>query len=294
MKRRTPAYINIPIVLGLLIIVFYMFTQTSDFLSTKFFLGTALISIVVVFIQGAIGDLIENEKFKKLTDTEKATYISDKKVPYFQYLWNGAFKSQGEKEEKDILIDHGFDGIMELDNQLPKWWLGLFYFGVAYCILYISSYFLTDFAHPYKEYEQEYREQTAAINEYMATVTQPTIETAVFSEDNVEAGKAVFETNCVSCHGEGGKGGIGPNLTDNFWINQPEKTLFKNVFYMVENGSPNNPTMQAWGKNGVVSGFEIQQVAAYVYHINQEQAPITPAKGGAAPQGTEAHWEKTK
>ena len=119
MKRRTPAYINIPIVLGLLIIVFYMFTQTSDFLSTKFFLGTALISIVVVLIQGAIGDLIENEKFKKLTDKEKATYLADKKVPYFQYLWNGAFKSQSEKEEKDILIDHGFDGIMELDNQLP-------------------------------------------------------------------------------------------------------------------------------------------------------------------------------
>jgi hypothetical protein len=80
------------------------------------------------------------------------------------------------------------------------------------------------------------------------------------------------------------KGGIGPNLTDNFWINQPEKTLFKNVFYMVENGSKNNPTMQAWGKNGVVNGFEMQAVAAYVYHINQEQAPITPAQGGAAPQ----------
>jgi len=293
MKRRTPAYINILIVLGLLIIVFYMFTQTSDFLSTKFFLGTALISIVMVFIQSAIGDLIENEKFKKLTDTEKATYLADKKVPYFQYLWNGAFKSQSEKEEKDILIDHGFDGIMELDNQLPKWWLGLFYFGVAYCILYISSYFLTDFAHPIKEYEQEYREQTAAINDYMATVTQPTLETAVFSEDNVEAGKAVFETNCVSCHGEGGKGGIGPNLTDNFWIHQNEKTLYKNVFYMVENGAPGT-AMQAWGKNGVVSGFDMQNVAAYVYHINQEQAPITPAQGGAAPQGTEAHWEKSK
>ncbi|MPS74183.1 MULTISPECIES: cbb3-type cytochrome c oxidase N-terminal domain-containing protein [Epilithonimonas] len=294
MKRRTPVYINILIVLGLLLVVFYMFSQTSDFLSTRFFLGTALISIIVVFIQNAIGDLIENEKFKKLTDAEKATYLADKKIPYFQYLWNGAFKSQSEKEEKDILIDHGFDGIMELDNQLPKWWLGLFYFGCAYCVLYVSSYFLTDFAHPYKEYEQEYREQTAAINDYMATVTQPTLETAVFSEDNVEAGKAVFETNCVSCHGEGGKGGIGPNLTDNFWINQPEKTLFKNVFYMVDNGSKNNPTMQAWGKNGVVSGFDMQNVAAYVYHINQEQAPITPAQGGAAPQGTEAHWEKSK
>lgn len=292
MKRRTPVYINILIVLGLLLVVFYMFAQSSDFFSSKYFLGTVLISMIAVFIQSAIGDLIENEKFKKLTDAEKAAYLKETKVNYFQHLWNGAFKSQTEKEEKDILIDHGFDGIMELDNQLPKWWLGLFYFGVAYCALYVGSYFLTDFAHPSKEYEQEYREQTAAINDYMATVTQPTLETAVFSEDNVEAGKAVFETNCVSCHGEGGKGGIGPNLTDNFWINQPEKTLYKTVFWMVENGSPNNPTMQAWGKNGIVSGFDMQNVAAYVYHINQEQAPITEAQGGAAPQGTEAHWEK--
>ena len=293
MKRRTPVYINILIVLGLLLVVFYMFSQTSDFLTSKYFLGTAVISIIVVFIQTAIGDLIENEKFKKLTDEEKASYLLETKTPYFQYLWNGAFKSQSEKEEKDILIDHGFDGIMELDNQLPKWWLGLFYFGVAYCVLYITSYFLTDFAHPIKEYDQEYKEQIAAVDEYMKTVPQATIETAKFSEDNVEEGKVIFQTNCVTCHGEGGKGGIGPNLTDNFWINQPEKTLFKNVFYMVENGSKNNPTMQAWGKNGILTGNDIEKVSAYVYHINQEQPPITPAQGGAAPQGTEVQWEKS-
>lgn len=61
---------------------------------------------------------------------------------------------------------------------------------------------------------------------------------------------------------------------------------------MVENGSPNNPAMQAFGKNGVLTGNDVQNVAAYVYHINQEQPPITVAQGGAAPQGTEAKWEK--
>jgi len=74
------------------------------------------------------------------------------------------------------------------------------------------------------------------------------------------------------------------------WINQPEKTLFKNIYHVVENGSPNNPAMQAFGKNGVLTGKDIQNVAAFVYHINQEQAPITEKEGGAAPQGTEAHW----
>ncbi len=292
MKRRTPIYINILIVLGLLLVVFYMLAQSNAYLESKYFYGAALISIIVVFIQAAIGDLIENQKFKKLTDEEKKTYIANKKVPYFQFLWNSAFKKQDTKVEEDILIDHGFDGIMELDNQLPKWWLGLFYFGCAFCVLYISSYAFTDFAHPIKEYEAEYKQQIASIDEYNKSVPPITIETAVFSEDNVEEGKAIFQTNCVACHMDAGKGGIGPNLTDNFWINQPEKTLFRTIFHMVEDGSPTNPTMQAWGKNGVLTGKDIEKVAAYVYHINQEQAPITPAQGGAAPQGTEAHWEK--
>ncbi len=292
MKPRTPIYITIAIIFVILFIVYYMFVQNATFLSSPYFWGTVVISVILALIHSAIGDLIENDKFKKLSAAEKEEYLNSKKVPYFKSLYESAFKKQSSTEEKDILIDHGFDGIMELDNQLPKWWLGLFWFGVCYCVVYLISYGLTDFAHQGKEYDEEYKAQTASIAEYMKNTPPPTIDNAVYSADNIAAGEEVFKTNCVSCHGDGGKGGIGPNLTDNYWINQPEKTLFKNVFHMVEDGSPNNPTMQAWGKNGVLTGFDIQNVAAYVYHINQEQSPITTAQGGAAPQGTEAHWEK--
>lgn len=292
MKQRTPVYVTIAIILTILFILYYMFVQNSSFIASPYFWGTIIITVILAMIQNALGDLIENDQFKKLTDLEKAEYIKEKNTPYFKRLYESAFKKQSATEEKDILIDHGFDGIMELDNQLPKWWLGLFWFGVAYCVVYMTSYFLTDFAHQKQEYDEEYIAQTASVAAYMETVPQATIETAVYKEDDVEAGKIVFQTNCVSCHGEGGKGGIGPNLTDKFWINQPEKTLFKNVFNMVENGSPNNPAMQAWGKNGVVSGNEIQQVSAYVYYINQVEPPITVGQGGAAPQGPEAKWEK--
>lgn len=292
MKKRTPVYITILIILTILFIVYYMFVQNSSFLSSPYFWGTVLISCILALIQNSIGDLIENDKFKKLSPEEKTAYLEANKVPYFKSLYDSAFKKQSTKEEKDLLIDHGFDGIMELDNQLPKWWLGLFWFGLAYCVIYLFSYWLTDFAHPLKEYDDEYKAQTASIAEYMKNTPAPTIDNAAYSPDNIAAGEEVFKTNCVSCHGDGGKGGIGPNLTDNYWINQPEKTLFKNVFHMVENGSPNNPAMQAWGKNGVITGFDIQNVSAYVYHINQELPPITPAQGGAAPQGEPAKWEK--
>ncbi len=292
MKQRTPVYVNILIILAILFVVYYMFVQSLDFLSSPYFWGTVVISAIMAMIHNAVGDLIENNKFKELTAEEKAVYLEEKKKPYFKSLYESAFKKQSATEEKDLLIDHGFDGIMELDNQLPKWWIGLFWFGTAYCIVYIISYFFTDFAHPIKEYDEEYKAQIASIAENDKTSVKATIETAKYNADNIAEGEQIFKTNCVSCHGDGGKGGIGPNLTDNFWINQPEKTLFKNVFYMVENGSKNNPTMQAWGKNGVINGNDIEKVAAYVYHLNQELPPISTAKGGAAPQGTEAHWEK--
>ncbi|MBD8017206.1 MULTISPECIES: cbb3-type cytochrome c oxidase N-terminal domain-containing protein [Kaistella] len=292
MKQRTPVFVTILVIVALLMLACYMFIQNSSFLLSAYFWGTVVIVSIIAMIQHAIGDLVENVKFKRLTDQEKAEYLEAKKVPYFKALYESAFKKQSASEEKDILIDHGFDGIMELDNQLPKWWLGLFYFGVAYCIVYLVAYSFTDFGHQMAEYDEEYAAQTASIAEYMANTPPPTIENAVYSPDNIAAGEEVFKTNCVTCHGDGGRGGIGPNLTDNAWINQPEKTLFKNVFHMVENGSQNNPTMQAFGKNNVLSGFDIQNVAAYVYHINQEQPPVTPANGGAAPQGTPAAWEK--
>ena len=292
MKQRNPVYITIITISAIVLTIYYMLVQSFSFLTSGIFWGTIVISAILVLIQSSIGDLIENENFSKLSETDKASYLQIKSVPYFKGLYESAFKKQSITVEKDILIDHGFDGIMELDNQLPKWWLGLFYFGVVFCVVYMTFYWSTDFAHQLPEYDQEYKVQTAAVEEYMKNVPQATLETAVFTEDNVAAGAEVFKTNCVSCHGEGAKGGIGPNLTDNYWINQPEKTLFKNVFWMVENGSPNNSAMQAWGKNGVVSGNDIQNVSAYVYHLNKEQPPITVAEGGAAPQGTIANWEK--
>ena len=291
MKQRTPVFVNILIIVVLLTIFYYLFVQNYSFFSSPYFWGTVVIGAIMAYIHSAIGDLIENNKFKKLSAEEKAAYLAEKRIPYFKRLYAAAFKKQSDTEEKDILIDHGFDGIMELDNALPKWWLGLFWFGTAFCVLYIAAYAFTDFASPVKEYEIEYKEQEASVAKYLADQPPVTIENAEFSEDNIAAGEEVFKTNCVSCHSDGGRGGIGPNLTDNFWNNQPEKKLFKNVFNIVENGVTGT-AMQAWGKNGVLTGNDIQNVAAYVYSINQMKKPITVQEGGAPPYGKEANWEK--
>lgn len=242
-------------------------------------------------IMNSIGDMIENESFSRLSEEEKKQYLEEKKVPYYQKLWNSAFKKQSAMEEKDILIDHGFDGITELDNSLPKWWIGLFWFGCIFCAVYLTAYAFTDYAHPDAEYTKETKTMLASIEEYEKTAPQINLESAKYSADNIAEGQELFKTNCVTCHGDAGKGGIGPNLTDTHWINIKEKSLFKNVFWMLENGSPNNPTMRPFIKDGTITGRDAEKIAAYIYHINQETAPITPAQGGATPQGEEVKWE---
>jgi len=269
-----------------------MFAQDSNYFSTPFFWALLIIITILLLIMNSIGDLVENEKFARLTDEEKQEYITNNATPYFQKLWNSAFKKQSQTEEKDILIDHGFDGITELDNSLPKWWIGLFYFGMIFCAVYLIAFAFTDYAHPEAEYDREAKLQLASIAEYEKNAPPINLETAKYSADYIAEGEQLFKTNCVTCHADGGKGGIGPNLTDTHWINIKEKSLFKNVFWMLENGSPNNPTMRPFIKEGTITGRDAEKIASYIYHINQEKAPITEKQGGAAPQGESVKWQE--
>ncbi|WP_159473824.1 cbb3-type cytochrome c oxidase N-terminal domain-containing protein [Chryseobacterium sp. 18068] len=292
MKTRTPISIYIAITIGITIMAFEMFAQDSNYFSTPFFWALLIIITILLLIMNSIGDLVENEKFARLTDEEKQEYITNNTTPYFQKLWNSAFKKQSQTEEKDILIDHGFDGITELDNSLPKWWIGLFYFGMIFCAVYLIAFAFTDYAHPEAEYDKEAKLQLASIAEYEKNAPPINLETAKYSADFVTEGEQLFKTNCVTCHADGGKGGIGPNLTDTHWINIKEKSLFKNVFWMLENGSPNNPTMRPFIKDGTITGRDAEKIASYIYHINQEKSPITEKQGGAVPQGEPVKWQE--
>jgi len=292
MKTRTPISIYIAITIGITIMAFEMFAQDANYFSTPLFWALLIIITILLLIMNSIGDLVENEKFARLTDEEKQEYITNNATPYFQKLWNSAFKKQSQTEEKDILIDHGFDGITELDNSLPKWWIGLFYFGMIFCAVYLIAFAFTDYAHPEAEYDREAKLQLASIAEYEKNAPPINLETAKYSADYIAEGEQLFKTNCVTCHAAGGKGGIGPNLTDTHWINIKEKSLFKNVFWMLENGSPNNPTMRPFIKEGTITGRDAEKIASYIYHINQEKSPITEKQGGAAPQGESVKWQE--
>ncbi|XOD67872.1 MAG: cbb3-type cytochrome c oxidase N-terminal domain-containing protein [Flavobacteriales bacterium Tduv] len=292
MKIRTPAYISIPSALFVIVFAFYVFSA-GDFSIVKhpIVLAVLVLALILLLILEALNELIYNQKIKFLSEEERHNLIEKNKENYFARLYRSGFYNPSGENEKVQEIDHDFDGILELDNKLPSWWVNLFYFSIVFALLYFFAYLLTDFSNPQKEYEVAYHKQMEEVAAYEKTRPQATIETAKFREDLIPEGKALFAEICATCHNADGSGSTGPNLTDEYWINTPEKELFKNVFYMVWNGSKKNPTMRGFGATGEVKGNDIEKISSYVYYINKN--PNKPPNPNL-PQGGKVIWQEPK
>lgn len=314
MKQRTPGRVFIPLVMisiiGMIMMVtpvgfdrnpgFVGFIQDSwnhfkETFSDWVAIGILIIALIMLLIVNAINKVVESQKFKKLSPVQQEQYVVMSKQNYFSRLLRSSSERQTDEEEQAIILDHGFDGIKELDNALPQWWLALFYGGIVYCVVYLLAYGFTDFAKPYEEYEVDNARQQELVDIWIAE-NDITMEGAVNKYTDpqaIEEGKKTFEQLCATCHTANGAGGIGPNLTDDYWINKTQDSLFYNIYDIVYNGSPKNAQMRAFGQRGELTGLSIEKVASYVYYMNQELAPITESEGGAAPQGELiAEWSR--
>ncbi|MBV7440331.1 c-type cytochrome [Weeksellaceae bacterium TAE3-ERU29] len=314
MKHRIPGHIFIPITL-LVILAAFMMVIPMDFLPQHGLAGVAhnafyqlknvfsywivwivlLLSFLMLLIIENLNKVIERKKIAQLTPQERAIFLAEKKEGYLKRLFKSGRERQSEEEEKALLLDHGFDGIQELDNSLPQWWLSMFYMGTAYMIIYVIAYFTTDFAHPVEEYEIETALMDERAQEWIKKNDIKIDQAQNFYQDEgaLQRGEEIFKNVCATCHMPNGGGAAGPNLTDDYWINHREGDLFKNIYSMIYDGSPNNPAMQAFGQTNQLTGLDVQDVASYVYHLNQELPPVTEAEGGLAPQGDEMpQWKR--
>lgn len=175
------------------------------------------------------------------------------------------------ESEASILLDHDYDGIKELDNNLPPWWKYGFYVTIVWGFGYLTYYHILGGALQTEEYETEMAEGAAQVEAYKKAHPE------LITPDNVELltdkaalskGRSIYEEKCQVCHMEGGRGGVGPNLTDENWIYEGDiKGIFESIYYGRSNG------MQPW--NGMLNGAEIQAVASYIYHME----PILPPEG---------------
>lgn len=182
-----------------------------------------------------------------------------------------------EEGENKILMDHNYDGIHELDNPLPSWWKFLFYIGIAFGIFYFILYQIMGAPNLREEFKTDWAQIQTLQEKFNAAngAFDAAKYEAIVKDDGVKKGEAVFATNCVPCHKEKGAGDIGPNLSDEYWINT--KGTPETNYPIVFNGVPDKG-MPTW--SATLSNDEIYQVVAYVQTLHNTHTP-----GGKEPQG---------
>ena len=192
---------------------------------------------------------------------------------WFSSTYKKLLGSKPVEKEAEIILDHNYDGIKELDNTLPPWWVYMFYATIVFAVVYLVRYEVFDDVNQTEEYEIAVAKAKLEIEAYKKTakdlVDVNTVELLTDASD-LSAGKTIYEMNCVACHKADGGGGIGPNLTDTNWILGGG---IKNVFNTISEGGRAGKGMVPW-KNDL-KPLEMAQVASYLLTF-QGTTPAEP------------------
>lgn len=285
MRHAIPAWIRIPIFFLIIAGALEYFVDSGDnFAFLEYPLLSAVLVIILLFLIAAefILDAIENVLFQSLSPEAKERYMAAHEERMKKYdlkvIYRKMMGTRPISEERDLELDHNYDGIKELDNKLPPWWLYSFYATIIYAAGYMAYYHILGGENQTVEYEQEMLAAKISIKEYKKTapdlVDAENVELLTDASD-LESGKTIYTNNCMACHAADGGGGIGPNLVDEHWILGGG---IKNVFHTVAEGGRAGKGMVAW--KSILKPTEIQQVSSYILSL-QGTTPASPK----APEG---------
>lgn len=217
------------------------------------------------------------EKEKRRLEQEALQVIKNKKPS----IWTKLMQLKPMEEEKNLVMEHKFDGIAELNNPTPAWFMILFYGTIIFAIGYLLTYDVLGFG---KSQEEEYiAEIEQAAESKVAFLANPANVKNAVNENNMEQSKdeavvkngaSLFANRCTPCHGEHGEGIVGPNLTDEYWLHGGKA---KDVFKTIKYGVPEKG-MIAWEKS--LSAQQLSDLTNYVLSLQG-----TKPAGAKAPQG---------
>lgn len=186
------------------------------------------------------------------------------------------------KESPDsdpLLLDHEYDGIRELDNRLPLWWVWLFYLSILFSVIYMGYYHVFQLG---ELSAAEYARDNAAgqaLKSASQAKFESTLESLQPSGDSAVIGRGnqVYLTYCAPCHRPDAGGLVGPNLCDDYWIHGPK---FSDNLKVIINGVPDKG-MLTW--KGVLQPSEIYAVASYIYTLRGTKPPNPKPPENLAP-----------
>lgn len=273
MKKLIPAYLRVLIIFFAIFVTLEYFIDSGDrpafikypmvlvFLFVFLFLLIA-IEIVISAVDNITYNMLSEEQKLKL---ETAKNVSFKDRNWYKNVMQKLTKTVPMENEGQLLLDHNYDGIKELDNNLPPWWIYLFYGCILFAIIYLVRFEILDGDNQETELKKEMAQAKIEVAEYMKNAPDLMDEksvTLVTDATSLAQGKTIYTANCVACHRADGGGQIGPNLTDDNWILGGD---IKKVFHTIVNGGRDGKGMIAW--KGTLKPKEIQAVASYIISL---------------------------
>lgn len=287
MKKLIPAYLRVPLIFFIVFgameyfidsgdrPAFIKFPMVSVFLFVFLFLLIA-IEITISAVDTITYSLLTQEQREKLDEVNK---LSFKDSPLFKRIMKALTKSEPLENEGQLLLDHDYDGIKELDNSLPPWWVYLFYGCIAFAAIYLVRFEIMGGDNQETELKKEMAQAKIDVATYMKTAPDNMDEktvTLLTDPADLAEGKTIFMTNCIACHRADAGGQIGPNLTDDHWILGGG---IKNVFHTITNGGRDGKGMISWKTNGL-KPKQIQKVASYVLSLQGSNPKDAKAPDG--------------
>lgn len=283
MNSKFPSWLRIILLLfiGVILLEFSIESErTIGILEQPIYLAIILVYLIILITAEVLISLVERSLVALLSDEARERYyqLAEQKSSknWFKIILKKLTKSRAISEEKDIILDHNYDGIHELDNVLPPWWVYMFYATMIFAFVYIVRFHVVKEYNQTQEFEMEVAAANLAIEEYKKTAKDLVdVNTVVrlTETSDLTNGKKIFESNCVACHMADGGGGIGPNLTDEYWILGGG---IKNVFRTISEGGRDGKGMVSW--KAILKPAEMAQVASYVLTFEG----TTPANPKAA------------
>ncbi len=240
---------------------------------TFYFMATIIAVELIV-----IGVLIYTLKYLLKSDEAAAVAAGAPAKPKEKTIIDLLSDAVELENEESILLDHDYDGIKELDNNLPPWWKYGFYLTILVGIVYLINYHVIKTSPlQAEEYTIAMKKAEAEVAEFMKTsannVDENTVKLLTEASD-LAAGKDIFISTCSACHGKLGEGTVGPNLTDDYWLHSGSvKEIFKTIKY----GYPDKG-MKSWKED--YSPIQIAQVTSYIKSLRGTNPPNPKDKQG--------------
>lgn len=266
MKNRFNSFALRILLFEILFLNIPAFAAGSDYPANYY--DIVAIFLILVIIIGFIA-MIYYEGRKEISKESTVSIFSKFK----QYMT----RSTPIEKEDEIMLDHNYDGIKELDNRIPPWFSWLFYASIIFAVYYmIHFHVLGTGALQADEYEAEVQLaelKRAELVRSGAFINEETV-TLLSDASDLQTGKSIYDANCVACHGQYGEGLVGPNLTDDYWIHGGG---IKNIYTVVKYGVPAKG-MIAWQTQ--LNPNQMQQVSSYVISLHGTNPPNPKAPEG--------------